>query len=295
MASSDYTTLRRIQQTYYSSTGLCNTNTTPTCTTTTIPSANNYLTINNSACQQLPTCQTITTDTLTPCITNELLGKLFKYEKYITKTPTEYNLTPVTTKGIGVTITPNLLINVGDHLRFYMDSDRNNNFKGIINGYDNVSGYLSIYNIYDINGIFTTRTSYSIHLVMCEPDIFKLKERIDVLFQYLFNINLDETPDYNPVLTTIGKKENYIYNLFMYFFNINIRQDSTYALTESYLLIKIQELYLYLFDVSITTQSEFNPNGNSIIPLNLQDYISQLYLYLFNINIFDYTFYNILG
>ena len=297
MASGDYTTIKRIKEMYKSTNLICNNTTTQTTTTT--ASSNKYLTINNSNCK-LPacqtTCQTTTNNsTLNDCITTDLLSKLFKYEKFISKTTKEYNLVPMRNMGIGILISPNSLLKAGDHVSCYIDTDRLNNFKGIINGYDNVSGFLSLYQIYDINGTFELRSTYSVHLIMCEPDIFKLKERIDMLFKYLFNVDLDINPDYNPAIELISNKENYIYNLFMYLFEMNIRQETGYALNNDYLLSKINELYEYFFNISIIENTTFNPNNNDVIPATLQDYINQIYLYLFNVNIIDYSFYNILG
>lgn len=298
MASGDYTTIKRIKEMYKTTNRLCNNIPQQTPCPVYPPSSNKYLTITNSNCR-LPPCQTSNNisdaSSLDSCITTDLLSKLFKNEKFITKTIKEYHLIPIRNLGIGVLVEPNLLLKVGDHVSCYVDTDRLNYFRGVINGYDNISGYLSVYKIYDINGIFDDRSIFSVHLIMCEPDIFKLKERIDMLYQYLFNIDLDTNPEYNPVISLVGRKENYIYNLFMYLFNINIRQDSVYELKDEYLLLKINEIYLYFFNVSINVNPVFNPNSNSVVPVNLQDYIVQMYLYLFNINILDYSFYNILG
>ncbi len=300
MSSGDYTALRRIQQ-IYNDTGII-------CTTPSIVppqaatvSPNNYLTITNSNCSRLPacnqtsTCNQTTSDSLSDCITTDLLNKLFKYEKFITTTIKQYTLKPVNNMGIGVLIATDLLIKAGDHISCYDNTDRLNFFKGVINGYDNTTGYLSLYKIYDINGSFDSSNIYSIHLIMCEPDIFKLKERIDLLFQYLFNVDLNTNPDYNPVIITNVKNQEYIYYLFLYLFNIDIRVDANYTTTDVYLLLKLNALYQYLFEVNISVNTTFNPNADSNIPTTIQDYIVQLYLYLFNINIMDHTFYKILG
>lgn len=296
MASGDYTALRRIQQIYKNSEIICP-------APAVVPpqaasSSNNYLTITNSNGSNLPACNltaAATTNTLSDCITTDLLNKLFKYEKFITKTTKAYTLGPIKNMGVGVLVGTDLLIKAGDHIACYDDGDRLNFFKAVINGYDNTTGYLSLYKIYDINGSFDSSNIYSLHLIMCEPDIFKLKERIDVLFLHLFNVDLNTNPDYNPVITTNVKNEEYVYYLFLYLFNTNIRSDATHSTTDVYLLLKMKELYQNLFEVDISVNTTFNPNANSSIPSTLSDYIVQLHLYLFNVNILNHTFYRILG
>ena len=296
MASGDYTALRRIQQIYKNSEIICPAPTVVPPQAAATP--NNYLTITNSNCSNLPACKqttTTTTNTLSDCITTDLLNKLFKYEKFITKSTKAYTLIPMKNMGVGMLVDIDLLIKAGDHIACYDNTDRLNFFKAVINGYDNTTGYLSLYKIYDINGSFDSSNIYSLHLIMCEPDIFKLKERIDVLFLHLFNVDLNTNPDYNPVITTNVKNEEYVYYLFLYLFNTNIRSDATHSTTDVYLLLKMKVLYQNLFEVDISVNTTFNPNANSSIPSTLSDYIVQLHLYLFNVNILNHTFYRILG
>ena len=249
--------------------------------TGTLPICNNNQTLNHSHLN----------DALTPTI----MSKLFKCEKYITKTIKEYTITPTRNVAIGMLVSPNLLLKIGDHISCYIDTDRLNYFRGIINGYDNITGLLSISHVYDITGTFTTNSIYSIHQILAEPDAFIMNERIDRLYQYFFNSNTIEHEIEHTNHLLIGKLENYTYDLFMYAFEKNIRIEPSYELCDNYLMLKINELYEYYFDVNIIQNPGFNPNDNLETPVHLEQYVIQLYLYLFDVNILDYSKFDILN
>jgi hypothetical protein len=303
MSSSDYTMLRRFRETTQ---GSCNiVNPVPVIIST---NSNNYLTINNTNCV-LPPCNSnnITStnqyahfsdsNPLSDLLTPILLSKLFKNEKYIAKTLNEYNFIPVRNLGVGMIVPPNLLLALGDHVTCYIDTDRQNSFKGVINGYDNVSGFLSIFKLYDIIGNFSDKSIYSIHLILPEPDAFILKDRVDKLYHYFFN---SDTIDYSVEDTNhllIGKQEEYVYQLNMYMLNLNIRQELNYEITDVYLMNRLNDIYRYRYDGSdIIANPDFIPETYIVAqPTTLEDYIVNIFFDLFGVNVLNDTLFNALA
>ena len=64
-----------------------------------------------------------------------------------------------------------------------------------------------------------------------------------------------------------------------------MRIESNYELTEEFLNLQIAQIYEYLFNVSITINLGFNPNGNGIVMDTLRKRIHELYKYLFSVDL----------
>lgn len=159
-----------------------------------------------------------------------------------------------------------------------------NSFEGTVYSYNNFSGEITIYEIKHINGAFNRPARYSVMIMSASKEFNILRDRINALYQEVFNIDLSE-----PACGGGGgnvptqAQATLVVNLFKYFFNIDITStDSNYALTEAYLTTKLAYLYQYFFNVNISTNTSFNPNGNSVSLSTLNAKISQLYLYFFN-------------
>ena len=100
--------------------------------------------------------------------------------------------------------------------------------------------------------------------------------------------------DYNlsfcDTLNWLQKYNIDVIELYYYLFNQDIRLDSDYVLSESYLNMKMNFLYVYFFDVDITASinSAWNPN-NSVQLNTLSNKISQMYIYLFGTHTSTFT------
>ena len=206
---------------------------------------------------------------------------------HVSKTIRKYEISPVADRSVNFSIGKNNIFNV-DNFVFVSNVDASNNyFKGTVSSYDKFSGEISISKISNISGTFTTASFYQVSVIFENPDLFKLEERINNLYDYLFNVNLESTPAYSLSVSNLSDNEQFIYNLYIYLFNTNIRDYTTYTLSDTYLSGLVNDLYSNFFDLDLTLvhHQDNNPNGNNV-PLNtLQNKTYQIYLYFFEIDL----------
>jgi len=214
-------------------------------------------------------------------------------QKYITKTIKAYKVLPVKNATVGFLVEPSLPFTIGQSISCsIMDAD-NNYFNGTVLDYDKDIGFISLGNIDNITGSFSETVVYNINLILFDPEVSKLKHRMEMLFKHLFQVDLATTPDYNPVAAQLIQFDRHMYNIFMYLFNYNIRIEDGYAVTEAHISKLTDDLYLYFFDVSLDRSLDFNPNPHHNVDLsNLKNKINQLYIYLFSVNLEQMPYFN---
>jgi hypothetical protein len=222
------------------------------------------------------------------------IGQLTVTSRYHTKTIKKYLITPI--KGGAITFTVDVHLHnfaLNQSVSVYNDTNENNFFEGNINAYDPATGEITINMVDSINGIFTTSSVYNVCLLTLNPDVIQLKNRMNDLFQFLFQVNLDEYPNYNPVIEQRMMFSQQICNLYAYFFNIDLTLDPNYQLDDdNFLNNKINYIYRYFFNLDITMNIDFNPNGNRIKLFSIKNRINQIYLYLFDIDLLDYPYFD---
>lgn len=207
-------------------------------------------------------------------------------EKYITRTVKAYRVAPTKNGTVGFLVEKHLPFLPGQSLSCSIVDNENNFFNGVVFDYDKDIGFLSIGAIDNVTGNFSNSVVYNINLILFDPEVVKLKQRMDYLYKYLFQVELSITPDYNPVTEQLQFFERKVFNLLLYLFNYNIRIENDYVMTEAYLSNELNTLYTYLFNVDLTQQLNFNPNGLTEIMLNtFKNRLYQIYLYLFSINL----------
>jgi len=225
---------------------------------------------------------------------NELSTRVvYSIEKYryntISKTFKTYLLTPVKNGSVTFTIEAylrNFLVNQA--VSVYSNV---NYFEGNIVSYNEISGEITINNINCLNGNFNDNLFYSVCLLGFNPELIKLKNKMKELYQYLFQVDIDAFPDFNPNIRILNTQRIQITNLYKYLFDTNLENDPDYSIEPDYLENKINKLYFQFFDLDITKNVDFNPNNNGIKINSLKQAINQLVLYLFNVNLdIDPTF-----
>lgn len=201
----------------------------------------------------------------------------------ISKTIKKYYITPVKNGSITFTIEAylkNFLVN--QVVSVYSDT---NYFEGNIISYDQISGEITINNINCLNGNFNDNLFYSVCLLGFNPELIKLNKRMKELYQYLFQINIDVFPDFNPNIQVLNTQKIQITNLYKYLFDTNLENEPDYSIDTNYLENKINGLYFQFFDLDINNNEDFNPNNNGVKINSLKQAINQLVLYLFDINL----------
>ena len=211
---------------------------------------------------------------------------------YTSTTARKYTLTPSYNGALNFTISPTLLFREGNAVYVSNFDLSNNYFQGIVTSYNKITGEMSINQIQNITGTFTSESTYLINIIFQNPEVFKLEEKMNFLYKYLFNVNLTETINYQVPSLDIVDNEKFLYKIYLYLFNLNIRTQDAYEVSETYFTTLINNLYLYLFLVNLTTDTTFNPNGNSVSLSTLTSKISQLYLYFFGIDLATNTTFN---
>jgi hypothetical protein len=214
-------------------------------------------------------------------------NQLVATNRYHTKTIKPYRITPI--KHGFITFTVDLHLHnfaIDSSISCYSDSNINNFFEGLINEYIPTTGEITISYIDSINGTFDTSSIYNVCLLTLNPDVIQLKQRMSHLYQYLFQVDLEVYPNYNPVTEQLILFGRQVCKLYLYFFNIDLTIDNEYEIQDyEYLNEKINYLYYYFFDLDITRNIDFNPNGNNIKLYSIKNRIEQLYLYLYNVNL----------
>jgi hypothetical protein len=214
----------------------------------------------------------------------------FRYNT-IAKTFKKYLLTPIKNGTVTFTIEAylrNFLVN--QSVSVYSDA---NYFEGNILNYDQISGEITINNIDSLNGNFNENLFYSVCLLGFNPEVMKLTKRMKDLYQYLFQVDIDVFPDFNPNIQVLITQRIQITNLYKYLFDTNLENDPDYSIEPDYLENKINSIYYQFFDLDITKNEDFNPNNNGIKINSLKQAINQLFLYLFDINLDNNPTFNI--
>lgn len=288
MSSSDYISLRRMRNMHQLS---CNTipdcHTQPACEVTI---HNPYEHHDTNYCVVPAKCvnhngRVVSTD-LVYCNDNNSHGNHHVNQKYITKTVKAYRVVPVKNGTVGFLVDKCLPFIPGQSISCNILNNESNYFNGIVFDYDKDTGFLSIGSIDNVTGNFSNNVVYNVNLIMFDPEVVKLKQRMEYLYKYLFQIDLETTPNFNPLTQQIVFHEEKLYNLYLYLFNDNIRVKMDYEVTEAYLVRITDLLYEYLFDIKLDRNLDFNPNGRPDIPLNnVRVKIYQIYLYLFAVNL----------
>jgi hypothetical protein len=219
------------------------------------------------------------------------ISQLTVTNRYHTKTIKSYLITPIRDGAITFTVDIHLHnFAQNQSVSIYSDSNPNNFFEGIINRYDPATGEITINMIESINGNFNSSAIYNVCLLTLNPDLIQLKNRMNELYQFLFQVNLEEYPNYNPVVEQMIIFSQQINNLYYYFFTIDLTLDSNYQINDdNFLNEKLNNLYKYFFNLDVTINADFNPNGGQIKLFSIKNRINQLYLYLFNINLNEGT------
>jgi hypothetical protein len=222
------------------------------------------------------------------------IGQLTVTSRYHTKTIKKYLITPI--KGGAITFTVDIHLHnfaPEQSVSIYGDTNENNFFEGNINTYDPSTGEITINMIDSINGSFSVSSVYNVCLLTLNPDVIQLKHRMSALYQYLFQVNLDEYPNYNPVVEQMMLFSQQICNLYYYFFNIDLTVDPSYEITsDNYISDRINYLYRHFFNLDVTMNIDFNPNGNQIKLFSIKNRINQLYLYLFNADLIETPYFD---
>jgi hypothetical protein len=213
-------------------------------------------------------------------------------EKYITKTIKPYKVVPTRNGTVGFLVEKNLPFSPGQSISCSILDNETNFFNGIVFDYDKQIGFLSIGSIDNVTGNFNNSVVYNINLILFDPEVVKLKERMDLLYKYLFQIDLESVPNYNPVSEQLQFFEKKVYNLILYLFDYDVRLINNYQITEEYLSTQIANVYTNLFDVDLTQVLNFNPNGIEYIMNSFKKRLYQIYLYLFSINLEQSPWFN---
>ena len=206
------------------------------------------------------------------------------FGQYLSKTVRKYHLSPVENGAVTFTVGKNELFKK-DNAVFINNVDLSNNyFKGTVTDYDKKTGEISIGKISNIVGTFSTSSNFQVSIIFENPDLFKLEERMNNLYDYVLNVNLASNPSYKITANSLDDLEQFLYNVYYYLYEINIREFSKYTLTDTYLSVVVNDLYKKLFDIDLNV-SLLNISGRNV-PLNtLQNKIYELYYYLFEIDL----------
>ena len=214
-------------------------------------------------------------------------------EKYITKTIKAYRVVPTKNGTVGFLVEKHLPFTPGQTISCSIVDNESNFFNGIVFDYDKDIGFLSIGAIDNVTGNFSNSVVYNINLILFDPEVVKLKQRMEYLYDYLFQVSLATTPDYNPVTKQLEFFEQKVYNLLIYLFNYDIRITTNYVITEPYLTAQLDDVYMYFFNVDLNQQLNFNPTGLPEVKLNnLKNKLYQIYIYLFSINLEQTPWFN---
>lgn len=207
---------------------------------------------------------------------------------YYTTTMRKYYLTPVEGGGITTNVCAGLLFVKGNPIYVSNYDISNNYFKGIISSYNKVTGEISLTNITNIKGSFAGEYTYALSIIFENPEVFELKEQINYLYKYLFNVNLVTNTSYTVPSLELADIDKHIFNIYKYLFDLDLRaSDVTYAVTDEYLSGSIGNIYVYLFDVNLATQTITLVSDDIITTKTdtLLNKVNGLYYYLFDVDL----------
>jgi len=204
---------------------------------------------------------------------------------YYTTTMRKYYLTPVEGGGITTNVCAGLLFVKGNPIYVSNYDISNNYFKGIVSSYNKVTGEISLTNITNIKGTFAGEYTYALSIIFENPEVFELKDQINYLYKYLFNVNLVTNTSYTVPSLELADIDKHIFNLYAYLFAVNLRtSDSTYAVTDAYLTTAINSLYSYFFEVDLTSTTITLVTGFTNTS-SLTNKVNGLVLYLFEVDL----------
>ena len=297
MSASDYTCLRR-----YRTQMSCNT--VPTCHTLPACLPNGTSSTNTCTSNQVALSSSGYCNVPTQCIssTGQVISAdliycpdtAFTNQKYVTKTINPSYVVPVKDATVGFLVEKRLPFIKNQKISCRIEDNETNYFNGSVLDYDADTGFLSIGAIDNITGDFSNTVVYKINLILFDPDTVKLKQRMDYLYKYLFQVNLHTTPNYNPALEQLIYFERRTIDLMFYLFDYDIRIATDYEFTEAYLFNLLKNtLYLSLFDIDIAYILNFQPNGNpDVLITNLKNALYEMYKYLFDVDLEQNIWFN---
>lgn len=207
---------------------------------------------------------------------------------YFTTTMRKYYLTPVEGGGITTNVCAGLLFSVGNPIYVSNYDISGNYFKGIISSYNKVTGEISLREINNIKGNFAGEYTYALSIIFENPEVFELKDQVNYLYKYLFNVNLVTNTSYTVPSLELADIDKNIYNIYKYLFDLDLRRtDVTYAVTDEYLSSSINSIYVYLFDVNLATQTITLVSDDIITTKTdtLLNKVNGLYYYLFDVDL----------
>ena len=190
----------------------------------------------------------------------------------------QYLITPSVNGSVTFSVQPNLHFTKDMRVTVTSDASNNNYIEGSVYYYNPCNGEITIYKITTVNGTFTNPSKYVISFGTPYQEIDKLKLRTAELYEKVFGTPSTTTPLTAEQVQAADVQTKAIFN---YFFSENIENDGTYALTEEYLTTKVNTVYTYFFDVTLSTNPSFNPNNNGVVMDTLPKKIEQLNLYFF--------------
>jgi len=285
MSASDYTNLRR-----YRTQMSCNM--LPQCHTN---STSNAVTLSNSGYCNVPSQCVSSTGQIISADLIYCPDTAFTNQKYVTKTLMPAFVVPIKDATVGFLVEKRLPFVKNQRISCRIADNESNYFNGSVLDYDADTGFLSIGAIDNITGDFSNTVVYKINLILFDPETMKLKERMDYLYKYLFQVSLSATPNYNPAFEQLVYFERRTIDLMFYLFDYDIRITSGYQFTEEYLFNTIMKdtLYPSLFDVDISQVLNFQPNGNPDVPINnLKNALYEMFKYLFEVDLEQNIWFN---
>jgi len=288
MSASDYTNLRR-----YRTQMSCNM--VPQCHTNNTTNSGNAVTLSNSGYCNVPSQCVSSTGQIISADLIYCPDTAFTNQKYVTKTLMPAFVVPVKDATVGFLVEKRLPFVKNQRISCRIADNESNYFNGSVLDYDADTGFLSIGAIDNITGDFSNTVIYKINLILFDPETMKLKERMDYLYKYLFQVNLSSTPNYNPAFEQLVYFERRTIDLMFYLFDYDIRVTPGYQFTEEYLFNTIMKdtLYPSLFDVDISQVLNFQPNGNPDVPINnLKNALYEIFKYLFDVDLEQNTWFN---
>ncbi len=190
----------------------------------------------------------------------------------------QYLITPSINGSVTFSVQPNLHFTKDMRVTVTSDASNNNYIEGSVYYYNPCNGEITIYKITTVNGTFTNPSKYVISFGTPFQEIDKLKLRTAELYEKVFGTPSTTTPLTAEQIQAADVQTKAVFN---YFFSENIENDGTYALTEEYLTTKVNTVYTYFFDVTLSTNPSFNPNNNGVVIDTLPKKIEQLNLYFF--------------
>jgi len=284
MSASDYTNLRR-----YKTQLACNM--LPQCHTNNM---SNAVTLSNSGYCNVPSQCVSSTGQIISADLIYCPDTAFTNQKYVTKTVSASFVVPVKDATVGFLVEKRLPFVKNQRISCRIEDNESNYFNGSVLDYDADTGFLSIGAIDNITGDFSNSVVYKINLILFDPETMKLKERMDYLYKYLFQVSLSTTPNYNPALEQLIYFERRTIDIMFYLFDYDIRGASGYVFSEQYLFnIMTDTLYPSLFDENILQVLNFQPNGNpNVLLSNLKNALYEIYIYLFDVNLEQNIWFN---